>query len=108
MIEYQLARLVNVAELANISIRVVPLAAGAHAGIVTGPFSILRFPLTGDGKETEPPTVYADGYTGNLYLDKPKELERYETAFRGIWQAAHDEQASQRLIAEVAGEYEQG
>ncbi|SOD67838.1 hypothetical protein SAMN06297387_13614 [Streptomyces zhaozhouensis] len=70
--------------------------------------SILRFPLTGDGKETEPPTVYADGYTGNLYLDKPKEVEQYDAAFQGIWDAALDEQASQRLMAEVAREYEQG
>ncbi|RMI40858.1 helix-turn-helix domain-containing protein [Streptomyces triticirhizae] len=104
----QLAHLVYMSELSNITLRVVPFAAGTHLGMVTGPFSILRFPLDKDGKPTEPPTVYADGYTGNLYLDKPKEVDQYETAFRGIWQAALDEQASRRLLAEVAGEYEQG
>jgi hypothetical protein len=104
----QLAHLVYVSELPNIVIRVVPFAAGVHSGVVTGPFEILRFPVNGDGSETEPPTVYADGYTGGLYLDKPKEVEQYDAAFQGIWEAALDEQASRRLIAEAAGSYEQG
>lgn len=104
----QLAHLVYVSELPNVTIRVVPFSAGTHVGMVTGPFIILRFPVNGDGVDTEPPTVYADGYTGGLYLDKAKEVEHYEAAFRGIWESALDEQASQRLLAEVAGSYEQG
>jgi transcriptional regulator with XRE-family HTH domain len=104
----QLAHLVYVSELPNIAIRVVPFAAGMHSGVVTGPFEILRFPLNGDGNETEPPTVYADGYTGGLYLDKPREVEQYDAAFQGIWETSLDEQASQRLIAEWAGSYEHG
>ncbi|MDT0342436.1 helix-turn-helix domain-containing protein [Streptomyces litchfieldiae] len=104
----QLAHLVYLSGLPNIALRVVPLAAGAHEGVVTGPFNILRFPLNGDGTESEPPTIYADGYTGGLYLDKPKEVAQYDEAFRGIWEASLTEQASRRLIAEVAGSYEQG
>lgn len=102
----QLAHLVYVSELPNVSIRVVPFAAGMHSGIVTGPFVILRFPVNGDGVDTEPPTVYVDGYTGGLYLDKPREVEQYETAFTGIWEAALDEQASRRLLFDVAGSHE--
>jgi transcriptional regulator with XRE-family HTH domain len=105
---HQLAHLVYVSERANISLRVVPFAAGTHVGVLSGPFTVLRFPLNGDGSETEPPVVFADGYTGNLYLDKPKEVEQYDEAFRGIWETALDERASRRLIAEVAGSYEQG
>ncbi|MEO3765413.1 helix-turn-helix transcriptional regulator [Streptomyces sp. B8F3] len=104
----QLAHLVYVSELPNVTLHVVPFAAGMHSGVVTGPFVILRFPRNGDGSETEPPTVYADGYTGGLYLDKPNEVERYDTAFQGIWEASLDEQASRRLIADVAGRHEQG
>lgn len=105
---HQLAHLVYVSERRNVALRVVPFTAGLHPGAVTGPFEVLRFPLNGDGRETEPPTVYADGYTGGLYLDKPHEIEQYERAFRGIWEASHDEQASRRLIADVAGSYEKG
>ncbi|MEV5983527.1 helix-turn-helix transcriptional regulator [Streptomyces sp. NPDC052051] len=104
----QLAHLVYVAELPNVSIRVAPFAAGVHLGVVTGPFVILRFPLTGAGVATEPPTVYADGYTGGLYLDKEKEVQQYDAAFNDIWEASLDEQASRRLISEVAGSYEKG
>ncbi|MDT0346750.1 helix-turn-helix domain-containing protein [Streptomyces litchfieldiae] len=104
----QLAHLVYVSELANISLRVVPFAAGEHAGVISGPFEILRFPVNGDGIDTEPPTVYADGYTGGLYLDKPREVEQYDAAFQEIWEASLDEQASRRLLAEVARSYEQG
>ncbi|MGP3966637.1 helix-turn-helix domain-containing protein [Streptomyces sp. 6N223] len=105
---HQLAHLVYMSELPNVALRVVPFAAGAHIGVLSGPFVILRFPLKTDGSETEPPVVYVDGYTGGLYLDKPQEIEQYDGAFRGIWEAALDEQASRRLIAEVAGSYEQG
>ncbi|WP_407566611.1 helix-turn-helix domain-containing protein [Streptomyces sp. 184] len=104
----QLAHLVYVAERPNVTIRVVPFAAGMHPGVLTGAFVLLRFPLNGDGSESEPPTVYADGYTGGLYLDKSHEIEQYDRAFRGIWEVAHDEQASKRLLAEVAGSYEKG
>ncbi|MEU3031364.1 helix-turn-helix domain-containing protein [Streptomyces incarnatus] len=104
----QLAHLVYVSELPNVSIRVAPFAAGMHLGVVTGPFAVLRFPLTGDGVATEPPTVYADGYTGGLYLDKEREVQQYDAAFNDIWEASLDEQASRRLIAEVAGSYEKG
>ncbi|MFJ6663306.1 MULTISPECIES: helix-turn-helix transcriptional regulator [unclassified Streptomyces] len=103
----QLAHLVYVSELPNVSIRVVPFAAGMHSGVVAGPFMILRFPLTGDGVDTEPPTVYADGYTGGLYLDKEREVQQYDAAFNNVWEASLNEQASRRLIAEVAGSYEE-
>ncbi|WP_308416892.1 Scr1 family TA system antitoxin-like transcriptional regulator [Streptomyces sp. AJS327] len=95
-------------ELPNVAIRVVPFTAGMHSGVTTGPFVILRFPVNGDGVDTEPPTVYADGYTGGLYLDKPREVEQYDAAFQDIWETALDEQASRRLLAEVSGSYEQG
>ncbi|MEV6564410.1 Scr1 family TA system antitoxin-like transcriptional regulator [Streptomyces kronopolitis] len=71
-------------------------------------FVILRFPVNGDGIDTEPPTVYVDGYTGGLYLDKPREVEQYETALTGIREAALDEQASRRLLSDVAGSHENG
>lgn len=108
MMAHQLAHLVYMSERPNVSLRVVPFAAGPHVGVISGPFVVLRFPLKPDGSETEPPVVYVDGYTGGLYLDKPQEIEQYEGAFQGIWEAALDEQASRRLIADVAGSYEQG
>jgi hypothetical protein len=100
----QLERLAEVSELANVSLRVIPYSAGLHPGMMSGPFVVLRFPVNGEGRESEPATVYMDLFTGALYLDKPREIERYAEAFGGIWDAALDEGASRDLIHHAAEE----
>jgi transcriptional regulator with XRE-family HTH domain len=102
----QIRRLLEASELPNVSLRVMPFSAGLHPGVMSGPFEILRFPLNGDGKASEPPTVYADGYTGELYLDKPREIQRYDDAFKGIWATALNEKASQDLLRQASKELE--
>jgi transcriptional regulator with XRE-family HTH domain len=103
----QLDRLAETADLPNVSLRVVPYGVGFHHGLLSGPFEILRFPLNGDGREAEPTTVYVDGFTGDLYLDKPSEIERYAKAFAGIWDASLDESASSSQIHRAAEELRQ-
>ncbi|MGH3795225.1 MAG: helix-turn-helix domain-containing protein [Pseudonocardiaceae bacterium] len=100
----QLDRLVEAVVLPTVSIRVLPFGAGLHHGIMSGPFVILRFPLNGNGQETEPPTVFVESLTGALYLDKPHEIERYDAAFSNIRESSLDEPASQQLITRVARE----
>ena len=102
----QLKRLLDVSELPNIALRVMPFSAGLHHGIMSGPFVILRFPVNGDGRETEPPTVYVDGFTGALYLDKLAEVGRYTKAFTDIWDAALGEKASQDFLNRASKELE--
>jgi hypothetical protein len=100
----QLHRLVEASELPNVALRVVPFAAGLHPGMMSGPFEVLRFPMNGGGLDSEPPTVYADIYTGAIYLDKPREVARYDRAFEGIWETALGEGASRDLIRQAAEE----
>ena len=95
------------AELPNVALRVVPFSAGLHHGVMSGPFVILRFPLNGDGHDSEPATVYIDGFTGALYLDKPREVERYATRSRTSGSAALDQAASRDLIHHAAEELRQ-
>ena len=83
--------------------RVVPFSAGLHGGL-SGPFVILRFPLNGDGRESEPATVYVDGFTGALYLDKPNEVDRYAQAFNSVWAMALNDSQSRTLIRQAAKE----
>lgn len=104
----QLNRLVEVSDLPNVSLRVAPFSVGFHPGILSGPFVILWFPLDGGGKDSEPPTVYCDGFTGSLYLDKPHEVERYSQAFDAICSAATDTAASVDLIRTAAEELSDG
>jgi transcriptional regulator with XRE-family HTH domain len=100
----QLTRLVEASELPNVALKIMPFGVGLHHGIMSGPFVILRFPLNGDGKETEPPTVYVDGFTGALYLDKASEVGRYAQAFTDIWETALDEGPSRDLIQQAMRE----
>jgi len=100
----QLDQLVQVSGLANVSLRVAPFSAGAHPGVMAGPFVILQFPAGGDGRDSEPATVYKDGFTGALYLDNPPEVERYAQAFGSIRDACLGEDAPRSLIQQAAEE----
>lgn len=101
----QLTRLVEISGLPTVSLKVMPFDAGTHAGVTSGPFVVLDFPRNGNGQRSEPTTVYVDGFTGALFLDKPREIDRYNTAFNGIWAAALDEAASRDLIDKAAKEF---
>jgi transcriptional regulator with XRE-family HTH domain len=98
----QLDALAAAADLPNVKLRVVPFTAGLHYGVMSGPFVLLRFPVNGDGRDSEPPTVYVDGFTGDLYLDKPAEVGHYSDAFETIWAAAASDANSARLIRQAA------
>lgn len=103
----QLEHLLQVAALPNVSIRVVHYGAGLHHGLMSGPFATLDFPTNGDGQPTEPRTVYVGGFTGDLYLDKANEIERYDMAFKAIWGSALNDKDSQTLINQAVKELRQ-
>jgi hypothetical protein len=94
----------HVSAMAFTSIRPRPLSSRFHLGMLSGSFVILRFPLNGARAESEPPTIYADLFTGALYLDKPHEVARYTRAFAEIWQASLDIDSSRDLIRQAAEE----
>jgi hypothetical protein len=86
----QLARLLELSELSNVSVQVTPFAIGIHRGVISSRFTILRFPVTGAGRVSEPPVVYIEGITGALYLDKPHEVERHDVALSRILREVGD------------------
>lgn len=95
----QINRIREVSELPNVRIRIMPFDAGLHRGVMAGPFVILDFP-----DNSEPTTIYVEGWTGALYLDKPTELERYLSAFEDIDKRALDVVASKTLMHHTAKE----
>ncbi|MET8202685.1 helix-turn-helix domain-containing protein [Micromonospora taraxaci] len=101
----QLDHLLSLAELPNVSIRVLPLAAGPQPGAVAGTFMILDFPATKGGRTApEPSVVYSESLTGALYLDKPDELAAYERVWGGLDALALEEAESKDMIKRIAGE----
>jgi len=56
------------------------------------------------GRDPEPPTVYSDGPTGALYLDKTREVDMYESIWRSASERAHDRAQSTRAIRALSEE----
>ncbi|WP_157034829.1 helix-turn-helix domain-containing protein [Actinocatenispora sera] len=96
----QLAQLILWTDLPNVTIRVLPFAAGAHAG-TEGTFVLLSFPEA----FAEPDLVYVEGATGALYLDKPKELARYGFIMRDLTTRSLDPERSREFIEATAKEW---
>jgi len=67
----QLERLIQTTKLPNVTLQVLPFAAGAHPAMV-GAFSILRF-----ADQELPDVVYVEHLNNASYLDKRDEVEKY-------------------------------
>ena len=71
----QLEHLLDLRELSNISIQIMPFRFGGHAA-EGGAFSILRFP-----EQELPDVVYVEQLVSALYLDKREQVDRYGQIF---------------------------
>jgi hypothetical protein len=96
----QLTRLAFASNAPNLSVRIVPSSVGPHRSLLGGAFVILDFP-SGGGRPTEPSTVYSEGLTGALYLDKPHEVAVFEMAWKVLGDLALDVRESQNLITTI-------
>jgi transcriptional regulator with XRE-family HTH domain len=96
---FQLRRLVESTDLPNVEIRVAPFAARLHLGVLTSPFVLWRFPSDATGAtDREPPVVHIEHRVGELYLDQPDEVERYDATVQDLL-AVTDDAGSRELIA---------
>ena len=95
----QLERLLELSELANVTLRVIPYDAGAlPAG--NNKFIILRFALPAISD-----VVFIEGLTGDLYLEEPHDVEVYNTTFRTLIQLAASPEATREIIATMIVSY---
>lgn len=92
----QLQRLVDVADTPNLTIQVLPFAAGAHPG-VDGSLAILTF-------EDLPPLACVEHPRGTVWLEKVKDLNALTTAFGRISAQALSPKDSIRWMREVQKE----
>ncbi len=99
----QLAQLIDISELANVTIQVLPLDAEHPIG--TGAFMLLRFPpIPGIGPADD--IVYIEQLTGSaLYVDDAVETHQYRLGFSRLLAESLEPAASKKLIARVRHEH---
>ncbi len=96
VVRRQLRHLADIAEHPSITIRVVPLATGAHAGL-RGPFVILDF-------ADEPSIVHIENHATSLFLEEKEDLAAYRMALGNILNETLTPAGSAELIAALAGQ----
>ncbi|MGQ4601615.1 Scr1 family TA system antitoxin-like transcriptional regulator, partial [Nocardia sp. R6R-6] len=101
----QLRHLADMSTLPNITLRVLPFSAGIPLGDPIGPFTVVDFGSDKKQQTIEPPVVYLENYTGDLYLESPSDVQRYHVAHEVIRRAALDEAASRSLLRQLAREH---
>jgi transcriptional regulator with XRE-family HTH domain len=101
----QLRRLAEASDTKNIHVRVLPLTAVPHLAMQSGPFAILDFRAEGP-RPAEPTTIYSEGLTGAVYLDKRDEIETYESAWNALDDLTLSVEDSKELIGTLAKEYD--
>lgn len=90
----QAERIVEVAQLPNVTVQVLPFSAGAHRGM-RGAFTALRFP------EEPMNTVYLELDGAALYLEAPSEIKRYANTFERLTSLALDADSTVELLTQI-------
>ena len=95
----QLERLLELAELPSVTLRVIPYGAGAlPAG--NNKFIILSFALP-----TVSDVVFIEGLTGDLYIEDSRDVETYNLTFRTLVRLAADPEATRKIISAMIPAY---
>jgi hypothetical protein len=94
----QLERMLEASKLPNVTLQVLPFAAGAHPAM-TGSFSILRF-----GDQELPDVVYLEHLTSASYLNKTEEVDRYLHVMESICVRAAPPERTAELLGKFLDE----
>ena len=92
----QLHHLLRMAVRPYITLRVIPVALGAHAASA-GPFILLEFAEFRS-------VVYLEGETSSLFLEKKEEIAAYQRILEALAETTLGERESKELIATLATE----
>ncbi|HWO64694.1 MAG TPA: helix-turn-helix transcriptional regulator [Umezawaea sp.] len=92
----QLLHLMELGELPNVTLQIMPFRSGAYPGMGST-YDILSF-----AHELHDDVIYTDNVTYGQYIEAPDDLEPYKVRFAGLQKRALDPCESLELIAEVA------
>ncbi|MFC4909993.1 helix-turn-helix domain-containing protein [Actinomadura gamaensis] len=95
----QLGFLLDVARQDNVTIQVLPFAAGEHAAVGAAPFSIFSFPGA-----ILPDVVHVEEMTGDLFIESERQVFPYILALEEIRRRALSEAESRDFISSALAE----
>jgi transcriptional regulator with XRE-family HTH domain len=98
LMRLQLEYLLELAQLGNVSLQVIPFGGGAHPAMGR-PFVILVFP-----ERVDPDVVYLEDLTSALYVEDVNEVDRYNVFFNHLRATALSFDGSANLITQVMKE----
>lgn len=91
----QLTQLLDLSQLPNVDLRVIPYSAGAlPAG--NNKFIILTF-----DRPAVPDVVFIEGLTGDLYLEEAQDVEIYSSTFQALSELAANIEQTRAIIASI-------
>jgi transcriptional regulator with XRE-family HTH domain len=97
----QLAKILDISALPNVTVQVIPFELGAHPAMESN-FTILELP------DPTPGVVFVEGMIGSTYLDRPDDLTRYHKMFRKLQDIALGPRDTRDLVAELLRIYKDG
>jgi Domain of unknown function (DUF5753)/Helix-turn-helix domain len=90
----QLERLIEITDLPNVTVQVIPFTVGAHPGVESN-FNILEMSAPATG------VVFVEGLVGFVYLERASDLERYCRIFERLQSIALGPKDTINLIAKI-------
>ncbi|WP_327147293.1 helix-turn-helix domain-containing protein [Nocardia sp. NBC_01329] len=97
----QLQHLIERTELSGVEIRIVPFAEADPVGLLAKSFVLISFPPLSSSRLQEPPVAYTELLTGDLYMERGPELDRYAQEAERIRHVAWSESASRDAMLRV-------
>jgi len=94
----QLSHMLSIARLPSVTLQVLPYSVGAHPALESD-FVILSF-----GQRSSR-VVYVEGLVGQIYMERPQDVERYEQVFDRLRTMAASPRDSIKFIKEIRDSY---
>ncbi|MEV0278484.1 helix-turn-helix transcriptional regulator [Streptomyces sp. NPDC050610] len=95
----QLERLIELSHMPHVTLQILPYSVGSHPGM-TGTFSVLEFDDPSDST-----TVYIEGVTSDLYLEKHSDVQKYGVMYEHLRAQALNADETRKFIQDVTKEY---
>ncbi|WP_406688636.1 helix-turn-helix transcriptional regulator [Saccharopolyspora sp. ID03-671] len=94
----QLRKLISAADAPNVTLRVLPLEVGAHAGL-SGTFVVMEFVKAR-------PIVFLEGRSSGAFIDEPEDVSLFDEAVKSLDAQAADPASSVEIVSGYLKKYE--